>query len=79
MPRLNRKLLSFSIHKYKKSPRNLVNVFRTSIEVLNGDMNKLDGQIRKISSQMKNTSTDPDVVSQMEEFLPVSFLFSFLS
>ena len=40
--------------------------------MLNGDMNKLDGQIRKITNQMKNSSTEPDVVSQMEEFLPVS-------
>merc|ERR550534_2793587 len=43
---------------------------KTSIDVLNGDMNKLDGQIKKISTQMKNTGTEPDVVSQMEEFLP---------
>ena len=45
---------------------------RTSIEALNGDINKLDGQIRKISSQMKSSNTEPDVASQMGEFLPVS-------
>merc|ERR1719232_997045 len=43
---------------------------RTSIEALNGDINKLDGQIRKISSQMKSSNTEPDVASQMGEFLP---------
>merc|ERR1712106_669485 len=43
---------------------------RTSIEVLNGDINKLDGQIRKISTQMKSSNTEPDVASQMDEFLP---------
>merc|ERR1719245_720667 len=43
---------------------------KTSIEVLNGDMNKLDGQIRKISSQIKSSNTEPDVASQMGEFLP---------
>merc|ERR1719245_2357171 len=43
---------------------------RTSIEVLNGDINKLDGQIRKISSQIKSSNTEPDVASQMGEFLP---------
>ena len=46
-------------------------IFRTSIEVLNGDMNKLDSQVKKITNQMKNTNTESDVVSQMEEFLPV--------
>ena len=45
---------------------------RTSIEVLNGDINKLDGQIRKISNQLKSSNTEPDVASQMDEFLPVS-------
>merc|ERR1719411_1675814 len=43
---------------------------KTSIEVLNGDMNKLDSQVKKITNQMKNTNTESDVVSQMEEFLP---------
>merc|ERR1712106_1058882 len=43
---------------------------RTSIEVLNGDINKLDGQIRKISVQMKSSNTEPDVAAQMDEFLP---------
>ena len=46
-------------------------MFRTSIEVLTGDMNKLDSQVKKITNQMKNTNTESDVVSQMEEFLPV--------
>eukprot|EP00092_Neocalanus_flemingeri_P032005 GFUD01034784.1.p1 GENE.GFUD01034784.1~~GFUD01034784.1.p1 ORF type:complete len:1576 (+),score=438.20 GFUD01034784.1:631-4728(+) len=43
---------------------------RTSIEVLNGDINKLDGQITKISQQMKSSNTEPDVAAQMDEFLP---------
>merc|ERR1719510_873212 len=43
---------------------------KTSIEVLTGDMNKLDSQVKKITNQMKNTNTESDVVSQMEEFLP---------
>lgn len=43
---------------------------KNSIEVLNGDMNKLDSQVKKITNQMKNTNTESDVVSQMEEFLP---------
>ena len=34
-------------------------------------MNKLDSQVKKITNQMKNTNTESDVVSQMEEFLPV--------
>lgn len=46
-------------------------MFRTSIDVLTGDMNKLDSQVKKITNQMKNTNTESDVVSQMEEFLPV--------
>ena len=45
---------------------------RTSIEVLNGDINKLDAQVRKISKQLENSNTEPDVVAQMDEFLPVS-------
>ena len=48
--------------------------FRTSIEVLNGDMTKLDSQIKKISKQMEAPNTEKDVVAQMEEFLPVTFL-----
>jgi len=43
---------------------------RTSIEVLNGDINKLDAQVRKISKQLENSNTEPDVVAQMDEFLP---------
>ena len=39
--------------------------------MLTGDMNKLDSQVKKITNQMKNTNTESDVVSQMEEFLPV--------
>ena len=46
-------------------------MFRTSIDVLTGDINKLDSQVKKITNQMKNTNTESDVVSQMEEFLPV--------
>ena len=49
----------------------IIIIFRTSIEVLNGDMNKLDSQVKKITNQMKNRNTESDVVSQMEEFLPV--------
>jgi len=43
---------------------------KTSIEVINGDMNKLDSQIKKITNQMTNKNTEKDVVAQMEEFLP---------
>ena len=52
----------------------IVEIFRTSIEVLSGDMSKLDNQIKKITNQMNNINTEKDVVSQMEEFLPVSIV-----
>ena len=50
-------------------------IFRTSIEVLNGDMTKLGSQITKISNQMTNKNTEKDVVAQMEEFLPVKLKY----
>merc|ERR1719412_3382460 len=43
---------------------------KTSIEQLKNEISKLDGQISRLTSQMTQPNTEPDVKSQMEEFLP---------
>lgn len=43
---------------------------KTPVETLNSDISKLDVQIKRITQQMSSPNTEPDVVEQMEEFLP---------
>ena len=45
---------------------------KTTIDTLNGDINKLVTQITKISREVAQASTEPEVQEQLAEFLPVS-------
>jgi len=43
---------------------------KTTIDTLNGDINKLVTQITKISKEVAQASTEPEVQEQLAEFLP---------
>ncbi|KAG0729121.1 FH2 domain-containing protein 1 [Chionoecetes opilio] len=45
---------------------------RTTMEQLKGEMNQLDARIAKISKQLQASSTSPEIVKQMGNFLQVA-------